>query len=301
MLLTLKKEIFTIGAMQIGIFSTFIEEDALTLVRSVGEAVESGKILNTNLAFIFSNREYGESETTDNILKRVSDQEIPLITFSASKFRPELRREARRKEREGNSFLIDDWRNLYGEEVLKRLPHTDLDLLLGDMWIWGQNMCEERNGINLHPALPTGPKGEWYKVIWQLIEEGRDETGVMMHKITPELDRGPAIAYCRFPIRGYQFDSLWGQLPQGEEELTKLIKQGLSEKEKTMHPLHRKIREHGFIRETPLIIQTTRAFAEGSIRVESEALVGGYDLTAEVNQEIRVQPEGNRRNGREMK
>ncbi len=283
--------------IKIGIFSTFIEDDSLTLVKAVERAIQSGNIPNAKVAFIFSNREYGESPTTNVILDGLENRSTPLITYSAAKFEPDLRRKAREEEQNGNLLSIGDWRNLYGEQVLKKIPPTDLDLLLGDMWIWGQNLCKERNGINLHPALPTGPKGEWYKVIWQLIKERQNESGVMIHKITPELDRGSAIAYCRFPIRGNQFDSLWNQLPQREEDLDRLIQQELSKKEKTTYPLHRKIREYGFNRETPLIIQTTRAFAEGSIRVEDqsvvnhngEALVGGYNLTSEVNQELGVQ------------
>jgi phosphoribosylglycinamide formyltransferase-1 len=45
--------------------------------------------------------------------------------------------------------------------------------------------------INLHPAAPGGPTGTWQEVIWQLIEGRAVETGVMMHLVTPELDRGP--------------------------------------------------------------------------------------------------------------
>jgi len=295
--------------MKIGIFSTFIEPDALELVNTLQHAVKTGEIPNTEISFIFSNREHGDNPTTDGILKTLDRQDIPLISFSAARFKPEMRRKARREEGSGNTSRMKDWRNQFGEEVLKLLPKTDIDLLLGDMYIWGDNLCRARNGINLHPALPNGPKGEWYKVIWQLIQEGARETGVMMHKVTPELDRGPAVTYCRFPIRGQQFYSLWNQLPQDKEELAKLVRQGLSEKEKSTHPLHRKIREYGFMRETPLIIQTTRAFTEGSVRAQGEsivnrngeALVGGYDLTSEVNQELRAQLEGNIHNGKEVR
>lgn len=292
--------------MKIGIFSTFIEPAALELVGTAQNAVRTGEIPNTEIAFIFSNREIGDNPTTDNILRALDLKTVPLVSFSAARFKPDMRKKARREE---SASMMREWRNQFGEEVLKRLPQTDMDLLLGDMYIWGDNLCGERNGINLHPALPNGPKGEWYKVIWQLIQEGAKETGVMMHKVTPELDRGPAVTYCRFPIRGYQFDSLWNQLPQDKEKLAKLVRQGLSEKEKSTHPLHRKIREHGFMREAPLIIQTTRAFAEGSVRAQGEsianrngeAFVGGYDLTSEVNQELRVRLEGNIDNGKEVR
>lgn len=283
--------------MKIGIFSTFIEPAALDLVKTVQDAVNTGEIPNTEIAFVFSNRQIGDSPTTDKILAALDGHSIPLISFSAPRFKPEMRKKAKEEE---NSGLMNEWRNRFGEEVLKRLPDTDIDLLLGDMYIWGNNMCTERNGINLHPALPTGPKGEWYKVIWQLIQERAKETGVMMHKVTPELDRGPAVTFCRFPIRGYQFDSLWNQLPKDPEEVMRAIKQGLWEKEKTQHPLHRRIREHGLTREFPLIIQTAKSFAEGDIRTEGESIVDrlgrpfqkGYDLTRQIDEIVRPALEG---------
>jgi len=289
--------------MKIGIFSTLIEPAALDLIKTVQHAVAVEEIPNTEIAFVFSNREIGESKITDGILDTLSHQNIPLISFSARKFKPEIRSQARKEDKKGNLALMQEWRNQLGEEVLKRLPKTDLDLLLGDMYIWGENLCRERNGINLHPALPNGPKGEWYKVIWQLIQEGAKETGVMMHKVTSELDRGPAVTYCRFPIRGYQFDSLWQQLPQNQEELSRVIKQGLSEQEKTQHPLHKKIREHGLTHEFPLIIQTTKSFAEENIRIQGESVLDhlgnplqkGYDLTRQIDKQVKLIPEGNRR------
>lgn len=289
--------------MKIGIFSTFIEPAALELARTVQNAVRTGEVPNSEIAFIFSNREIGDNPTTDGILSTLNKQDMPLISFSASRFKPDMRREARKQERYGNTSLMGKWRNQFGEEVLRLLPKTDIDLLLGDMYIWGDNLCTKRNGINLHPALPNGPKGEWYKAIWQLIQEGAKVTGVMMHKVTPELDRGPAVTYCSFPIRGFQFDDLWNQLPQDQKGLAQLIKLGLSEKEKTQHPLHRKVREHGLTREFPLIIQTVRSFAEGKLRVEGKSVLDfegnqlkdGLDLTRQIDEVVKPILEGERR------
>ncbi len=286
--------------MEIGIFSTFIEPAALDLVQTVIDAVRTNQIPNTKVSFIFSNREIGEHPTTDALLNRLSTQGIELIPFSAARFNPEVRKKARQEEKEGKPSLIKDWRNQFGKEVLRRLPPTDLDLLLGDMFIWGDNLCEKRNGINLHPALPNGPKGEWYNVLWELIKNGALETGVMMHKVTAKLDRGPTVALCRFSIRGPKFDELWDQLPNEKDELQQVIQQGMSEREKTNHPLHQEIRKHGLTREFPLIIQTTRAFAEGNVRVEGESVVDstgrplkdGYDLTTEIDEIAMPQLEG---------
>ena len=63
--------------------------------------------------------------------------------------------------------------------------------------------------INLHPAAPGGPAGTWQEVIWQLIGNEAEETGVMMHMVTPKLDKGPPVAYCTFQIRGEPFDRYW--------------------------------------------------------------------------------------------
>ena len=287
--------------MKIGIFSTFIEPAALDLVKTVQDAVKTGEIPNSEISFIFSNREIGDDPTTDSILRSLVRQSTsPLISFSAARFNPDVRKKAKQNK---NDLLMKEWRNRFGDEVLKRVPHTDIDLLLGDMYIWGDNMCVVRNGINLHPALPDGPKGEWYKAIWELIQKGAKETGVMMHKVTPELDRGPAVTSCCFPIRGYQFDALWRQLPQDEEELKQVVKQGLLEKEKTQHPLHIKIREHGLAREFPLIIQTAKSFAQGELKIEgnsvldceSRPLKGGLDLTRQIDEIVKPILEGNQR------
>ena len=193
--------------------------------------------------------------------------------------------------------------------MLRMLPPTDIDLLLGYMQIWGENMCDKRNGINLHPAIPGGPKGEWHKVIWELIQQDAKETGAMMHKVTPQLDSGPAVSYCQFSIRGYEFDSLWSKLPQEPNARETAIRQGISERGRSTNPLFRKIRDHGFARETPLIIQTTKAFAEGSVRIEGKQIVDknglglkeGYDLTRQIDEAIKPTFEGNSLLGKEVK
>lgn len=281
--------------MRIGIFSTFIEAAALDLVRAVQRAVSTGEIPNTQIVFIFSNRELGENNVTDEILKNLGKEETPLITFSATKFDPQIRKEARIKERQGDSSLIADWRNRFGMEILRRITQTDIDLLLGDMYIWGESLGGQRNGVNLHPALPDGPKGKWYNVIWHLIATRSKETGVMMHKVTRELDRGPTVTFCRFPIEGPHFDPLWQKLPTDQQELSELIKQEITKREMSDHPLHREIRRRGLAREFPLIIQTVKAFAEGQIRLEGESVLnqqgekieGGYEFTKQIDAIVR--------------
>ena len=49
----------------------------------------------------------------------------------------------------------------------------------------------------------------WQDVIWQLIEQNAERAGVMVHLATPELDGGPVVTYCTYPIRGPEFGPLW--------------------------------------------------------------------------------------------
>jgi phosphoribosylglycinamide formyltransferase 1 len=160
-------------------------------------------------------------------------------------------------------------------------------MLAGYMLIVGPQMCSRYNMINLHPALPDGPKGTWQEVIWTLMEKRARESGAMMHLVTPELDRGPVITYCGFPITGGKFDGLWTEtanLP------VSLIKSGQGENS----PLFKAIRQEGFMRETPLIIHTLKAFSEGTIRITADKKlldsngrqIPGYDLTGEIDQEL---------------
>lgn len=268
--------------MKIGIFSTFIEPAALELTTTLQHAAKTGKIPNTAISFIFSNRVQGENSTTDSILKTLDRQDIPLISFSASRFKSDMRREARREERSGNASLMRKWRNQFAGKVNKKIPKTDLDILIGDMYIWGEDLYTKRNAINLHPALPDGPKGEWYNVIWELIQNKARKSGVMIHKVTKDLDRGHTIAFCKFPITGYEFNHLWNTLPKDKQLLKVLIDNEKKYKERTNHPLHKKIRQAGFLRETPLIIQTLKALSSKKISFD----VGGYDLTRVVEEYI---------------
>jgi hypothetical protein len=143
--------------------------------------------------------------------------------------------------------------------------------------------CEEAAGkwdlLNLHPAAPGGPVGIWQDVVWELIASGADRGGVMMHLATPELDGGPVVTYCTYPIRGAGIDALWRDVkcqtaPEAREAKGEEL------------PLFKEIRRRGVLRELPLVIETLRAFADGRIRIEGKRVVdasgkaiGGYDLT----------------------
>jgi folate-dependent phosphoribosylglycinamide formyltransferase PurN len=173
---------------------------------------------------------------------------------------------------------------------MKRLEdfHPDLCVLAGYMLIVGAEMCCKYNMINLHPAIPGGPSGTWQEVIWQLIESKATETGVMMHLVTPELDMGPPVTYCTFPIRGKTFAKYWAEI-KGQSAAK--IKQEQGENNR----LFKLIRKHGLAREFPLIIATLKVFSQGKVRITADKkpvdaegkAIKGYNLTDAINKQIK--------------
>ena len=240
--------------------------------------------LDARIEFVFCSRDPGESEKTDIFLAQVRDYSIPLVTFSVKKFAAGFRQQVGVKDED-----LPGWRLEYDRQVMSRLEgfKVDICLLAGYMLIVGPEMCSRFDMINLHPALPTGPKGTWQEVIWQLMKERAAESGVMIHLVTPQLDRGPVISFCRYAIRGGQFDALWDAL--GDRSVDE-VRQAEGEN----NELFKMIRQSGFIRETPLIIHTLRSFSEGKIKIDSRKRlldsdglpIPGYDLTAEIDREI---------------
>ena len=229
-----------------------------------------------------SSREPGESEESDLFLKLVEDYHIPLICFSSQKFKA-----GKVNPRTNQKEDLPLWRFDYDREVMKRLQsfHPDLCVLAGYMLIVSQDMCQRYNMINLHPAAPGGPKGTWQEVIWQLIDSKTQETGVMMHLVTPELDMGPPVTYCTFPIRGKPFDRYW-------EEIEKVLPAS-TKKHNEENPLFKLIRQHGLTREFPLIVSTLKAFSQGKVKImagkvvdSDEKPINGYNLTNEISEQV---------------
>jgi phosphoribosylglycinamide formyltransferase-1 len=258
---------------KLGWFSTGRDKAARDLLTVVQRGIALGEI-KAELAFVFCNREPGEAKETDLFLKLVESYGIPLVCFSYQKF----------KASRGLISRLD-----YDREVMKRLKgfRPGLCVLAGYMLIVGKEMCQRYNMINLHPAAPSGPKGTWQEVIWQLIDNQAQESGVMMHLVTPELDEGPPIAYCTFPIRGKTFDKYW---PKIKGHRAEEIKRTQGEN----NPLFQLIRKHGLAREFPLIIATLKAFSQGKVKIKEgkvvdaeEKPIKGYNLTNEINEQLK--------------
>jgi phosphoribosylglycinamide formyltransferase-1 len=270
--------------LTIGWFSTGRDEAARQLLQTVYRRTQEGDIKG-KIVFIFSNREPGEDKESDLFFELAKTYEIPLICFSSQKFKDSS---GSIGNTEGNNPPL--WRLEYDRQVMKLLEgfNPDLCVLAGYMLIVGEEMCYRYNMINLHPAVPGGPKGSWQEVIWTLMENKAAESGVMMHLVTPELDRGPVITYCTYPIRGEPFDRYWHEL--NGRQLSE-VKKEQGEK----NSLFQLIRQHGLAREFPLIVSTLKIFSEGEVKIVDGRLIdregnpiSGYNLSDEVNKAVEL-------------
>jgi phosphoribosylglycinamide formyltransferase-1 len=267
---------------QVGWFSTGRGPGSRQLLKTVQESIEKSEI-KARLAFVFCSREPGESPQTDLFFDQVKSYGIPLVCYSYDKFKAHQGVEAVSKPDQ-----LPSWRLLYDREVMKRLKgfQPDLCLLAGYMLIVGEEMCRRYVMLNLHPAAPSGPAGTWQQVIWKLIEQHAEQSGVMMHLVTPQLDKGPVVTYCTFSLRRQPFDQLWQEL--GNKSLSAIQKEQNED-----YPLFRLIRQQGVVREQPLIVATLKAFSEGRVKVQRQQVfngqgrpVSGYDLTREIEAKI---------------
>lgn len=271
---------------KIGWFSTARGESSRKLLKSVVTSIREGQ-LKACIEFVFCSREHGESPNTDAFLQEVAEYNLPLSCLSVKKFAQHYKQNIGISDEK-----LPEWRLEYDRHVMSKLDiyKPDICLLAGYMLIVGPEMCNKYNMINLHPALPDGPKGTWQEVIWALMESHANKSGVMMHLVTPQLDRGPVITYCEFPITGLYFDHLWQEnhLPVSR----------IKAEQGTDNSLFKAIRQAGFIRETPLIIHTLKAFSEGRITITKDKQlmdergkpINSYDLTNEINSYLENQP-----------
>ena len=271
--------------LKLGWFSTGRGPGSRNLLKAVMDEKEKNG-LDVEISFVFCNWDNTEEpnprrEQREMFFDMVRGYGIPLITKSWKTFRPDLW-DTDEKE----------WRDEYGKE-LRRLTRDygiDLGILAGYMLWMDDETCMEYDMLNLHPALPDGPKGTWQEVIWQLIREGADRQGAMLHLCTPEWDRGAPLTYCGFSLRGEGYDNLWDDLYRKLEDSTL---EDIAKSEGVEEPLFKKIRADGAKRELPLIVETIRSFADGRVRIENKQLVANgkkldtaFDLSAEVDRSI---------------
>jgi phosphoribosylglycinamide formyltransferase-1 len=246
--------------LNIGWFSTGRDEAARQLLQAVQDKSHSGDI-DGKISFVFSNREPGEAKESDLLFELVRSYNIPLLCLSHQKFKIAAEEQ--------------EWRTKYDREVNKKIEPfaPDLCVLAGYMLIVSAELCQKYDMINLHPAPPGGPTGSWQEVIWALIQNKADTAGAMMHLVTPELDRGPAVSYCLFSIKGDPFAEYWRK------------------DDKDM--LYRLIRHHELAREFPLIILTLQALSRGEVGIKDRRVIDaqgkptkGHDLSAKIDRVV---------------
>ncbi|MFP3974857.1 MAG: phosphoribosylglycinamide formyltransferase [Chloroflexota bacterium] len=269
--------------LRIGWFSTGRDKEARDLLEVVQREIAAGTISAT-ISFVFSNREPGEREESDAFFDLVRSYNIPLICLSSQRFKSQFNK----------SNIMSSKRLEFDRKVMKQLEplgadKADLCVLAGYMLIVGEEMCRKYTMLNLHPAPPHGPAGTWQEVIWQLIQNRAEKAGAMMHLVTPELDKGPPVTYCTFPITGEPFDPYW---QRAKEQTITTIK----EQEGENNPLFKLIREQEVKRELPLIVATLRALSEGKVRIEKGKVldssgreIDGYDLSEEIERMVKEQ------------
>jgi phosphoribosylglycinamide formyltransferase-1 len=253
--------------LRIGWFSTGRGEGSKALLRAATNAIQRGD-LKADIAFVFCNRERGEAEPTDRFFDLVQSYGLPLVTLSYSRYRRERNLPVVRL---GEPLL--PWRWDYDREVARLIePYPfDLGMLAGFMLIFTGVICERWPLLNLHPAAPGGP-----------IASRADRAGITIFLCTTDLDRGPTVTYCTYPLHGPTLDPLWRRVEGRSVDEVKAA-------EGEENPLFKEIRRQGAIRELPLIVATLRAFADDRLRFEGLKVVTagghaiqGYDLTPEV-------------------
>jgi len=239
------------------------------MYEAVAGAIAEGR-LDAEFAFVFANRERGESPITDSFLDLVETNGHPLVTRSSVGFRRTVG-----GRRSAPGAPLPEWRLEYDRLVEDAIaPHPfELGVLAGYMLIFEREFVSRHPLLNLHPALPTGPAGTWREVIRYLVRTRAEESGVMLHLAIPEVDAGPVVAYCRYSLHESGLELLWDELDEPVESM--------SDEELEATALFQAIRDRGVRYEAPLLIATLAEFASGRLRVEGARVVDATGREAE--------------------
>ena len=266
--------------MKIGWLSTGRDSAACNLLADiVARAQQDG--VELDIAAVFCDRERGETPESDRFLDLVERLDLKAETLSSA---------ASWAAAKTAGTSRGAWREEYHRSVMESLVPYGLGALVmaGYMLVVSPAMCRRYALLNLHPALPGGPTGTWQEVIWQLLDQGATETGAMIHRATPELDRGPVISFFRFPIVGGEWHGLWKEF-RAKRAAASVAEIAAAEGES--EPLFAEIRRRGEIREIPLLFQTLRLFAQGQLATSNGAVFAEssrlpMDLTDLVEDEL---------------
>jgi len=240
--------------VRIGWLSTGRDQAAGNLLADVVARAQQDDVA-LEIGVVFSDRERGEAAESDRFLDLVDRLGFPVVTLSSAASWTEARQ---------RGISRADWRQEYHRQVADLLKPFNLGVLVmaGYMLIASAELCRRFAILNLHPALPGGPKGTWQEVIWELLEHEAEETGAMVHLATAQLDRGPVVSSFSFSLRGPDWEPLWEQWRAKRETLSATQ---IAAAEGEAEPLFAEIRRRGEIREIPLLYQTLRQFADGHL------------------------------------
>ncbi len=234
-------------------------------------AMERG--LPVEIAVVFINRDRGEAEATDRLIAMAEEHGIRVETMSSVAFR-----KARGGKVGRPGEPLQPWRYDYDAEVARILAGYDFELgvMFGYMLIATNPLYSKFTFINDHPALPDGPIGTYQEVIAELMRTQALESGCMMNLVTGDVDRGPAVSYCRFAIRDEANEPVWEALSGSAMDVASLdVIMGM--------PLYADIRGRGVARERPFLAETLRAVANGTLAVPPPEPL---DLTAAVEEAV---------------
>ena len=258
--------------LRIAWFATAKGQSSRKLLSAALDTIDAGE-LDAQIVCVVCNRAPGQSANTDAFLNDARQAGIPLIAESSG----EWRRAVGGKISDPGKGLAP-WRRDFDQHLYQQIIEfsPDVAMLAGYMMVITDVICDRLACVNLHPALPDGPIGTWQEVIHQLIAQQAESSGMVLQRVTTELDRGPTVTWAQYPIRGPGFDELWTE-------------HGSDAKSET--PLFHAIREAGASREPTFILQSLRAIASGKTSLDAEMpsdneISVGSDITAAVEAEM---------------
>ncbi len=262
--------------LRLGWLSTGRGSGSRGLLEAAHKAIANGG-LSASIDYVLCTRTRGEAEGSDMFLDQAESYGLTTVSLSLRDYRQHRANDP-------------SWRDRYNADLLSAIQHRPVDALVfaGLMLIVSEDIVNACPALNLHPALPGGPVGAWQDVIWELIATQAEETGVMVQLSTAEVDRGPVIAWCRFPIRGPEFDGLWDDV--AGKSIDPLRQENGEE-----HPLFAKIRREGLRREALTLVESLRQIADGNVRIGDDRVVtdgigqplqNGLDITDRIEAAI---------------
>ena len=260
--------------LNVGWYTTAGGSGSKAMFESVIDSINAG-VLDAKISFVFVNRELGESTATDKFMDIVEENNIPLVAKSSVNFRKAAGEPISR-----NKDQLPPWRYRFDREILdltEQYP-ADIGVMAGYMLIFTGSFVEKRLLLNLHPALPSGPIGTWQDVIHELMRSNVRTSGVMAHLAVPEVDRGPPVTFCSYPLDTQQMMSnLWENYANNDSGTVNSTHKEL---------LFDAIRKEGLRRESIFLVATLRRLAQGSINDLDGSLISNHSLPLDLTQDV---------------